>query len=190
MLSSDLLELTPLLQINPSPMLVLLKGSEKKYRTGLWNGLVFSGAIVRSSLVYTPTFVSNTDELYFMWSSEWTIMSSTPSDQCEDYGRYGANGICKINEGRISYANSDIRGRGSGCLIWFGDLIDIREIISGDSKQDIYIRMPASELRQETDKDEIELPFFDMVTIATATKNFSCTNMIGEGGFGPVYKVK
>ncbi|KAA8523799.1 hypothetical protein F0562_010222 [Nyssa sinensis] len=310
------------------PQFVLRKGSEKKYRTGIWNGLRFSGAGVKSTPVSTPTFVSNTDELYYMYksnggsmitrfvvnqsgllqrfvlsegSSEWTIMSITQTDQCDDYGHCGANGICKINKGPIceclqgfipkvqkewdmfdwssgctrtplncqkgegfvklknvklpdllefwlnenislkeckaeclkncsctAYAKSDIRGRGSGCLIWFGDLVDIREFTYGDGEQDIFIRMPASELDhnqkgkrlvliiiistisgilvlsfltwcmiwkkrtkrgQETDKEDIELPFFDMVTIAAATKNLSCTNMIGEGGFGPVYKV-
>ncbi|CBI20421.3 unnamed protein product, partial [Vitis vinifera] len=33
-----------------------------------------------------------------------------------------------------------------------------------------------------------ELPLFDLPTVATATDNFSNTNMIGAGGFGPVYK--
>lgn len=36
----------------------------------------------------------------------------------------------------------------------------------------------------------LELPLFDLATIATATNNFSIKNMLGEGGFGPVYKVK
>ncbi|CAA3033542.1 G-type lectin S-receptor-like serine threonine-kinase At4g27290 [Olea europaea subsp. europaea] len=35
---------------------------------------------------------------------------------------------------------------------------------------------------------DIDLPIFDLVTITTATENFSSTNMIGEGGFGIVYK--
>ena len=35
----------------------------------------------------------------------------------------------------------------------------------------------------------IELPIFSLVTIAEATNNFSDSNKIGEGGFGPVYKV-
>ncbi|KAF8403379.1 hypothetical protein HHK36_011481 [Tetracentron sinense] len=37
-----------------------------------------------------------------------------------------------------AYANSDIRGAGSGCLLWFGDLIDIREFTQGDGIQYIY----------------------------------------------------
>ncbi|XP_059664034.1 G-type lectin S-receptor-like serine/threonine-protein kinase SD1-1 [Cornus florida] len=42
----------------------------------------------------------------------------------------------------------------------------------------------------ETKNEDIELPFFDLDTIAIATKNFSSKNMIGEGGFGPVCKGK
>jgi len=36
----------------------------------------------------------------------------------------------------------------------------------------------------------MELPLFDLVAIETATNNFSIENKLGEGGFGPVYKVK
>ena len=36
---------------------------------------------------------------------------------------------------------------------------------------------------------KIDLPLFDVVTIAEATNNFSTSNKIGEGGFGPVFKV-
>ncbi|KAK2976831.1 hypothetical protein RJ640_014615 [Escallonia rubra] len=85
---------------------------------------------------------------------------------------------------------SDIKGRGSGCIMWFGDLMDIRERVEPGSKQDMYIRMPASELASETDKEEIELPMHDLATVTTATSNFSSSNMIGKGGFGSVYKGK
>ncbi|XP_024158567.1 G-type lectin S-receptor-like serine/threonine-protein kinase RKS1 isoform X2 [Rosa chinensis] len=33
-----------------------------------------------------------------------------------------------------------------------------------------------------------DLPFFDLSTISAATKNFSNSNRLGEGGFGPVYR--
>lgn len=38
-------------------------------------------------------------------------------------------------------------------------------------------------------KEEFELPLFQLSTITRATNNFSDNNKIGEGGFGPVYKV-
>lgn len=41
----------------------------------------------------------------------------------------------------------------------------------------------------ESQKGDLELPVFGLSTIATATNNFSEKNKLGEGGFGPVYKV-
>ena len=35
-----------------------------------------------------------------------------------------------------------------------------------------------------------ELPLFEFKVLATATDNFSPRNKLGQGGFGPVYKVK
>ena len=34
-----------------------------------------------------------------------------------------------------------------------------------------------------------DLPLFDFEKLATATNNFHLTNKLGQGGFGPVYKV-
>ena len=41
----------------------------------------------------------------------------------------------------------------------------------------------------EGKRENLELPFFNLATIATTTNNFSSNNKLGEGGFGPVYKV-
>jgi hypothetical protein len=38
-------------------------------------------------------------------------------------------------------------------------------------------------------KNDMELLIFDLAAIANATNNFSNNNKLGEGGFGPVYKV-
>uniref|UniRef100_A0A2N9IDH0 non-specific serine/threonine protein kinase n=1 Tax=Fagus sylvatica TaxID=28930 RepID=A0A2N9IDH0_FAGSY len=40
----------------------------------------------------------------------------------------------------------------------------------------------------EGQREDQELPFFNLATIVTATNNFSSNNKLGEGGFGPVYK--
>lgn len=40
------------------------------------------------------------------------------------------------------------------------------------------------------DEKDLELPIFYFNAIANATSNFSDNNKIGEGGYGPVYKVK
>ncbi|KAL3503301.1 hypothetical protein ACH5RR_037750 [Cinchona calisaya] len=129
-----------------------------------------------------------------------------------------------------AFTNSNITNGGSGCLMWFGDLIDIREFRDESSEQDIYLRSPESELgsiRERKKKrallivvtpivsggmiffclvvwctiqkrkkkrgtkignEDIELPLFQLEAVTTATKSFSFSNIIGEGGFGPVYK--
>ncbi|GMJ13804.1 hypothetical protein like AT4G27290 [Hibiscus trionum] len=134
---------------------------------------------------------------------------------------------CLKNCSCTAYANSNHNG--SGCIMWFGNLIDTREFIEEQSEQDIYIRLPASEIsdsiwksrrtviivatsmisgllalvlacwymvckyqrkkkESQSNKEDIELPLFDFVTIASATDNFSDSNKIGKGGFGLVYK--
>jgi hypothetical protein len=50
---------------------------------------------------------------------------------------------CLKNCSCTAYANMDIRNGGSGCLLWFNDLIDI---LFQDEKDTIFIRMAASEL--------------------------------------------
>ncbi|KAJ9671898.1 hypothetical protein PVL29_025525 [Vitis rotundifolia] len=52
--------------------------------------------------------------------------------------------LCLSNCSCTAYANSDIRGGGSGCLLWFGDLIDIRDFTQNG--QEFYVRMAAADL--------------------------------------------
>ncbi|KAM7504083.1 hypothetical protein LguiB_002987 [Lonicera macranthoides] len=63
---------------------------------------------------------------------------------------------CLKNCSCMALANSDIRDRGSGCLIWFGDLIDIREFSEETSEQDIYLRLPASLLASENILQQVD----------------------------------
>ncbi|KAK9133684.1 hypothetical protein Scep_013212 [Stephania cephalantha] len=147
---------------------------------------------------------------------------------------------CLMNCSCMAYDNSDVRGSGSGCVLWFGDLVDIREFAAGGG-QDLYVRMAASVIveaqpdgsnkkknraaaaivsisvitgvllvasiiwcfivrtrkrqrgegdinQEEESTRDLELPLHNFVTVANATNNFSHDKVIGEGGFGPVYK--
>ncbi|KAL4619376.1 hypothetical protein ACB092_06G074500 [Castanea dentata] len=122
---------------------------------------------------------------------------------------------CLNNCNCTAYTNSNIRFGISGCAMWFGDLIDIRQIADDDrmdvDSQNVYIRMSASEKGEDlisfdfsdratqqglinnkrAGKDrnkEMELPLFSFSSVSTATNYFSASNKLGEGGFGPVYK--
>ncbi|KAK1402688.1 hypothetical protein POM88_002293 [Heracleum sosnowskyi] len=65
--------------------------------------------------------------------------------------------MCLKNCSCTAYANTDIRGSGSGCLLWFNELIDIRD--QKDYGQDLYIRMAASELGTGKGDEDLDLPF-------------------------------
>ena len=39
-------------------------------------------------------------------------------------------------------------------------------------------------------EEDLELPLFNLATISSATNNFSSYNKIGQGSFGPIYKVR
>ncbi|KAJ9542968.1 hypothetical protein OSB04_029474 [Centaurea solstitialis] len=53
---------------------------------------------------------------------------------------------CRKNCSCTAYANIDVRRGGSGCILWFGDLMDLKVC---EESQDLYIRMPASLLKAD-----------------------------------------
>ncbi|KAD3066807.1 hypothetical protein E3N88_34687 [Mikania micrantha] len=69
--------------------------------------------------------------------TQWSWYNQTMTlVQCEK--------MCKRNCSCTAYTNSNVSGAGSGCLLWFGELIDIRAMAeNGDT---LYIRLAASEL--------------------------------------------
>nr|GLL48980.1 G-type lectin S-receptor-like serine/threonine-protein kinase At4g27290 [Ipomoea trifida] len=108
---------------------------------------------------------------------------------------------CLKNCSCTAYTSLDISKGGSGCLLWFNDLVDIR--LLSQNGQDIYIKLDSSEVpglylglyfhkkskkKMMGMKEWLELPTYDFSTISRATNNFSEDNKLGEGGFGAVYK--
>ncbi|KAG5235581.1 G-type lectin S-receptor serine/threonine-protein kinase [Salix suchowensis] len=158
-------------QINNSPICACLDGfmprSPRDWKLSNWSG----GCVRRTPCSDKDRFENYTQMKLPDTSSSW-YNKSTGLEECK--------GICLKNCSCTAYANLDVRGGGSGCLIWFGGLIDTRRS-TGDG-QDLY------NYNSEERTQDMDLPMYDLSTIAHATNNFSSSNKLGEGGFGPVYK--
>ncbi|KAL9160504.1 hypothetical protein ABFS82_08G204600 [Erythranthe guttata] len=320
--------------------MVIRKGSKKVYRSGAWNfnGDFFTGVnqfpepswnvktvfekgmLISISDPYNESYVTRMTitstgfvQRYLMNDKRdsWRLMYEVPGDYCDNYGRCGPNGICRMHENPececlkgfvpkslnewsvfdwsggcvrsapldcekedgflkmegvkfadplifienssmglsecrdeclkncncTAYADQYRSDVSSGCFMWLGDLIDLKLFGADFSTVPyIYIRVPISELggnttdwkkktnatpekvifiaigsvfavlvlgllfacmllrmrRKRQDlkrkREELGLPLYALATIAAATNNFSVENLIGEGGFGPVYK--
>ncbi|KAL8506067.1 hypothetical protein ACS0TY_017069 [Phlomoides rotata] len=68
--------------------------------------------------------------------------------------------LCSKNCSCTAYATQNISRGEHGCLLWFEDLVDIREISPG---QDIYIKMASSELDSEGRKRGIRIVTLSLV---------------------------
>ena len=53
--------------------------------------------------------------------------------------------MCLKNCSCTAYANYQITDQGVGCVIWTGELLDMR-VYTGGSGQDLYVRLAASEI--------------------------------------------
>ncbi|RZC09209.1 G-type lectin S-receptor-like serine/threonine-protein kinase [Glycine soja] len=51
---------------------------------------------------------------------------------------------CWENCSCTAYGSSDILGKGNGCILWFGDLLDLR--LLPDAGQDLYVRVHITEI--------------------------------------------
>jgi hypothetical protein len=123
--------------INNSPVCTCLEGFLPKSPKD-WDSVDWSDGCVRRTPLECngrDGFLKHTGVKLPDTSSSWYNKSMTLKE-CE--------GMCLKNCSCTAYASLDIRGGGSGCLLWFGSLIDTREFSEGG--QDLYIRMAATEL--------------------------------------------
>ncbi|KAJ4975973.1 hypothetical protein NE237_001079 [Protea cynaroides] len=109
----------------------------------------------------------------------WIAFYSAPTDWCDYYGHCGVYASCRTDNTaecnclpgfqpksptdwyltewsdgcvRKRPLGCDITGGGSGCIAWFGDLMDIRYF--SDGGDDLYLRVDAAELAAQARKDK------------------------------------
>ena len=103
-----------------------------------WNISYWSNGCVRKFALdcnNTYGFLQYTDMKLPDTSSSW-FSKTMNLEECQK--------SCLENCSCTAYANLDIRNGGSGCLLWFDYLIDMVRSYKGG--QDLYIKVPASEL--------------------------------------------
>ncbi|XP_042468909.1 receptor-like serine/threonine-protein kinase SD1-8 isoform X1 [Zingiber officinale] len=141
---------------------------------------------------------------------------------------------CLRNCSCTGYAQANVSDSGSGCVLWWTNLLDIK-YYNGGTGQDLFVRVAAADLPStgakpghrspmvavivapalaiillafivywicwrkkkhdiyfddDAQEEDLDLPIYDLYTIAEATNNFSESNKLGQGGYGPVYKGK
>ncbi|RHN61972.1 putative non-specific protein-tyrosine kinase RLK-Pelle-DLSV family [Medicago truncatula] len=170
--------------ISNSPICECLKGFKPKFPEK-WNSIDWSQGCVRNH----PLNCTNDG---FVSLASLKVPDTTYTLVDESIGLEQCRVKCLNNCSCMAYTNTNISGARSGCVMWFGDLTDIKHIPDGG--QVLYIRMPVSELGKTKTEgnyvrhlDDLDIPLLNLSTIITATDNFSEKNKIGEGGFGPVY---
>ncbi|KAJ0045004.1 hypothetical protein Pint_04369 [Pistacia integerrima] len=125
---------------NPPTVCGCLDGFSPK-SPGDWNIFDWSDGCVPR----TPLNCSESGD-GFLKLSAVKLPDTSHSKADKNFSLLECEKLCFDNCSCTAYANLDVRDGGSGCLLWFDDLIDIRDYTDIDGGQDLYVRMAASEL--------------------------------------------
>nr|XP_023916179.1 G-type lectin S-receptor-like serine/threonine-protein kinase At4g27290 [Quercus suber] len=129
--------------IGDSPVCQCVQGFQPK-SLETWNPEEWSKGCVRSMQLSCE----DKDKIGFVKLVGYKMPDTTYSWLNESMNLIECRDKCLNNCSCMAYTNSDIRNGGSGCAIWYGDLIDIRLISATGQNangQDVYIRMPAEQ---------------------------------------------
>uniref|UniRef100_A0A7N2R8X3 Uncharacterized protein n=1 Tax=Quercus lobata TaxID=97700 RepID=A0A7N2R8X3_QUELO len=129
--------------IGDSPICQCVQGFKRK-SLETWNPEEWSKGCVRSMQLSCE----DKDKIGFVKLVGYKMPDTTYSWLNESMNLIECKDKCLNNCSCMAYTNSDIRNGGSGCAIWYGDLIDIRLISATGQNangQDVYIRMPAEQ---------------------------------------------
>ncbi|CAJ2638948.1 unnamed protein product [Trifolium pratense] len=134
--------------INDFPICECLEGFMPKFQTK-WKSSNWSDGCVRKTplnCLHGDGFLPYTNMKLPDTSSSWFDRRMT-LEECRT--------MCLKNCSCTAYANLDIRNGGSGCLLWFDNIVDMRKHTG--IGQDIYIRLASSELDHKKNKRNLKL---------------------------------
>ena len=145
--------------ISESPICQCIEGFKPK-STERWNPEDWAKGCVRTK----ELGCEDKDKIGFVKFVGLKLPDTTYSWVNVSMNLNGCKVKCFNNCSCMAYSNTDIRDGGSGCAIWYGDLIDIRQV-AANGQDVLYIRMPASEkgiglLSWLLFKSYFEMPFF------------------------------
>ncbi|KAK7405126.1 hypothetical protein VNO78_06323 [Psophocarpus tetragonolobus] len=158
------------------PDIYTMRGTQKLSRFGPWNGLYFSGMPeLLNNTIFGLSFVSNKDEIYYTYSQvSNSVITRTVTNQTGRVYRYAWAEELGHKKNTLKIVASTIAAICSFMLLLCYYFIS-------------RIRRNNAE-KDNSEKDDINLPTFDFSSISNATNYFSEKKILGQGGFGPVYK--
>ncbi|XP_060200284.1 G-type lectin S-receptor-like serine/threonine-protein kinase At4g27290 [Lycium barbarum] len=140
--------------ITDSPRCQCLEGFKPKSLNS-WNSMDWLEGCILSK----PFSCESKD--VFVKFSELKLPDTTKSWVSGTMNLQECREACLKNCSCMAYSNLDIRGQGSGCALWFGDLIDIRQVSNGG--QDLYIRIEAS---KKAGRRVVNAVLISLITVA------------------------
>ncbi|RYQ82305.1 hypothetical protein Ahy_B10g100899 [Arachis hypogaea] len=121
---------------NASPLCTCMKGFSPK-NPQAWNLRDGSdGCVRKTGLNCSTDKFLHLEHMKLPETSSVFMNKSMTLDEC--------GSLCKRNCSCTAYANIDIRNGGSGCVMWLGQLIDMR--VYGTDGQDVYVRLAAADI--------------------------------------------
>ncbi|XP_010644307.1 G-type lectin S-receptor-like serine/threonine-protein kinase At4g27290 isoform X2 [Vitis vinifera] len=156
-------------KIDESPKCECMKGFRPKFQSN-WDMADWSNGCIRS----TPLDCQKGDG--FVKYSGVKLPDTRNSWFNESMNLKECASLCLRNCSCTAYANSDIRGGGSGCLLWFGDLIDIRDFTHNG--QEFYVRMAASELASSSIKSSSKKKKKHVIIISISTTGIVLLSLV------------
>uniref|UniRef100_A0A5B6ZU00 Receptor-like serine/threonine-protein kinase n=1 Tax=Davidia involucrata TaxID=16924 RepID=A0A5B6ZU00_DAVIN len=125
---------------NASPVCKCLTGFEPKNRQA-WYLRDGSDGCVRNNEL-------NCENDGFLALKNMKLPETSSSFMDKNMSLADCERMCRSNCSCTAYANSEITGGGTGCVIWATDLLDMRQYAVAEGGQDLYVRVAASDLEQ------------------------------------------